>query len=177
MKTAFLYAGQGSQRVGMGRDLYAASPAFRKAFDAAELDFDLHALCFDGPQETLNQTQYTQPCMVAFACGVTAALFDAGIRPDYIAGLSLGEYSALEASGVFAAKAAIELAAYRGAAMASASEGVSSAMTAVLMLDRESLARCCEEAGGMVRICNYNCPGQIVIGGEADAVARAGELA
>lgn len=61
--------------------------------------------------------------------------------------------------------------------MASASEGVSSAMTAVLMLDRESLARCCEEAGGMVRICNYNCPGQIVIGGEADAVARAGELA
>lgn len=177
MKTAFLYAGQGSQRVGMGRDLYAASPAFRKAFDAAELAFDLHALCFDGPQETLNQTQYTQPCMVAFACGVTAALFDAGIRPDYVAGLSLGEYSALEASGVFAAKAAIELAAYRGAAMASASEGVSSAMTAVLMLDRESLARCCEEAGGMVRICNYNCPGQIVIGGEADAVARAGELA
>lgn len=148
MKIAFLYAGQGSQRVGMGRDLYAASPAFRKAFDAAELDFDLHALCFDGPQETLNQTQYTQPCMVAFACGVTAALFDAGIRPDYVAGLSLGEYSALEASGVFAAKAAIELAAYRGAAMASASEGVSSAMTAVLMLDRESLARCCEEAGG-----------------------------
>ena len=131
MKTAFLYAGQGSQRVGMGRDLYAASPAFRKAFDAAELDFDLHALCFDGPQETLNQTQYTQPCMVAFACGVTEALFDAGIRPDYVAGLSLGEYSALEASGVFAAKAAIELAAYRGAAMASASEGVSSAMTAV----------------------------------------------
>ena len=95
MKTAFLYAGQGSQRVGMGRDLYAASPAFRKAFDAAELDFDLHALCFDGPQETLNQTQYTQPCMVAFACGVTAALFDAGIRPDYVAGLSLGEYLSL----------------------------------------------------------------------------------
>ena len=112
-----------------------------------------------------------------WSCGVTAALFDAGIRPDYVAGLSLGEYSALEASGVFAAKAAIELAAYRGAAMASASKGVSSAMTAVLMLDRESLARCCEEAGGMVRICNYNCPGQIVIGGEADAVARAGELA
>ena len=175
MKIAFLYAGQGSQRVGMGRDLYDASPAFRAAFDAGHLDFDLHALCFEGAQETLNQTQYTQPCMVAFACGVTAALFDAGLRPDYVAGLSLGEYSALEASGVLTAKSAIELAAYRGAAMAKASEGIQSAMTAVLGLDREALTRCCEEAGalGVVQICNYNCPGQIVIGGEAAAVARA----
>ena len=179
MKMAFLYAGQGSQKVGMGRDLYDASPAFRAAFDAGKLDFDLQALCFNGAQETLNQTQYTQPCMVAFACGVTAALFEAGIQPDYAAGLSLGEYSALEASSVFTAKAAIELAAYRGAAMAKASEGVQSAMTAVLGLDRELLARCCEKAGstGVVQICNYNCPGQIVIGGEAAAVARAGELA
>ena len=179
MKIAFLYAGQGSQRVGMGRDLYDASPAFRAAFDAGHLDFDLHALCFEGAQETLNQTQYTQPCMVAFACGVTAALFDAGLRPDYVAGLSLGEYSALEASGVLTAQSAIELAAYRGAAMAKASEGIQSAMTAVLGLDREALTRCCEEAGalGVVQICNYNCPGQIVISGDADAVDRAGELA
>ena len=118
MKIAFLYAGQGSQRAGMGRDLYDASPAFRAAFDAGHLDFDLHALCFDGAQETLNQTQYTQPCMVAFACGVTAALFDAGIRPDYVAGLSLGEYSARGASGVLTAHSGTGLAACRGAAMA-----------------------------------------------------------
>ncbi len=177
MKLAFLYAGQGTQHAGMGRDLYEAFPAFRAAFDAADLPFDLHSLCFDDPNGLLTQTQYTQPCMVAFAAGVTAVLFENGIVPEYAAGLSLGEYSALQASGVFTAKSAIELAAFRGAEMAKASEGISSAMTAVLNLDRETLARCCEEAGGMVKICNYNCPGQIVIGGEAEAVARAGELA
>ena len=177
MKLAFLYAGQGTQHAGMGRDLYEAFPAFRAAFDAADLPFDLHSLCFDDPDGLLTQTQYTQPCMVAFAAGVTAVLFENGIVPEYTAGLSLGEYSALQASGVFTAKSAIELAAFRGAEMAKASEGIQSAMTAVLNLDRETLARCCEEAGGMVKICNYNCPGQIVIGGEAEAVARAGELA
>lgn len=179
MKLAFLYAGQGSQRAGMGRDLYEAYPAFRAAFDAAALDFDLHRVCFDDPDGVIGQTQYTQPCMVAFAVGVTAVLAERGIRPDYAAGLSLGEYSALACAGVFTGKAAVELAAYRGAAMAKAAEGVESAMTAVLGLAREPLARCCEEAAseGVVRICNYNCPGQLVIGGERAAVARAGELA
>ena len=179
MKLAFLFAGQGSQKAGMGRDLYEAYPAFRAAFDAAELDFDLRRVCFDDPDGVINQTQYTQPCMVAFAAGVAAVLKEKGIVPAYAAGLSLGEYSALACAGVFTAKSAVELAAYRGAAMAKAAEGVESAMTAVLNLDREALARCCEEASveGVVRICNYNCPGQLVIGGEKAAVARAGELA
>jgi len=179
MKLAFLFAGQGSQKAGMGRDLYEAYPAFRAAFDAAELDFDLKRVCFDDPDGVINQTQYTQPCMVAFAAGVTAVLKEQGIVPEYAAGLSLGEYSALACAGVFSPKAAVELAAYRGAAMAKAAEGVESAMTAVLNLDRETLARCCEEAAdaGVVKICNYNCPGQLVIGGEKAAVARAGELA
>jgi len=179
MKLAFLYAGQGSQKAGMGKDLYEAYPAFAKAFDAAELDFDLKRTCFEDSEGLLNQTQYTQPCMVAFAAGVTAVLYEAGIRPQYVAGLSLGEYSALQAAGVFTAKSAVELVAYRGKAMAKAAEGVESAMTAVLNLDREALARCCEEAStlGVVRICNYNCPGQLVIGGEKAAVERAGELA
>ena len=179
MKLAFLYAGQGSQKAGMGKDLYEVYPAFAKAFDAAELDFDLKSICFEGPDGLLQKTQYTQPCMVAFAAGVTAVLYEAGIRPEYVAGLSLGEYSALQAAGVFTAKSAVELAAYRGKAMAKAAEGVESAMTAVLNLDREKLEACCETASelGVVRICNYNCPGQLVIGGEKSAVERAGELA
>ena len=179
MKLAFLFAGQGSQKAGMGRDLYEAYPAFRAAFDAAELDFDLKRICFDDPDGVINETQYTQPCMVAFAAGVNAVLRERGVVPEYAAGLSLGEYSALQCAGVFTAKQAVELAAYRGAAMAKAAEGIECGMTAVLMLDREKLEACCEEASalGVVRICNYNCPGQLVIGGEKAAVDKAGELA
>lgn len=179
MKLAFLFAGQGSQKAGMGRDLYENYPAFQKAFDAAELEFDLKKVCFEDPDGVINQTQYTQPCLVAFAAGVNAVLAENGIKPAYAAGLSLGEYSALHCAGVFTAKQAIELTAYRGAAMAKAAEGVESTMTAVLMLDRETLERCCQEAAdaGVVKICNYNCPGQLVIGGEKAAVAKAGELA
>lgn len=179
MKLAFLYAGQGSQRRGMGKDLYEAYPAFAAAFDAGDPGFDLSRVCFDDPDEQLNLTQYTQPCMVAFAAGVTAVLRENGIAPEYAAGLSLGEYSALHAAGVFTAKDAVELVAFRGQAMAEASKGRACAMRAVLNLDREALLRCCEEASalGVVRICNYNCPGQLVIGGDEEAVVKAAELA
>ena len=179
MKLAILYAGQGSQHPGMGKDLYEAYPAFRAAFDAAELDFDLKRTCFEDPDGVLNQTEYTQPCMVAFAAGVTAVLRENGVQADCLAGLSLGEYSALEAAGVFTAKQAVELAAYRGKAMADAAKGIDCGMTAVLNLDRDALAKCCAEAAdlGVVQICNYNCPGQLVIGGEKAAVDKAAQLA
>ena len=179
MKLAILYAGQGSQHPGMGKDLYEAYPAFRSAFDAGELDFDLHKVCFEDPDGVLNQTQYTQPCMVAFAAGVTAVLKEKGIRPDYVAGLSLGEYSALNAAGVLDAKTAIELTAFRGKAMAKAAEGIECGMTAVIALDRETLQACCDKAAalGVVQICNYNCPGQLVIGGEKAAVDAAAAAA
>ena len=179
MKLAFLYAGQGSQHPGMGRAFYESSPLFRQAYDGAPVDFDLTETCLDDPQGVLNQTAYTQPCLVAFAVGVTKLLKAAGLRPDYCAGLSLGEYSALHCAGVLDDETAISLAAFPGRAMAQAAQGVESAMMAVLNLDRAALSECCREASdlGVVEIANYNCPGQLVIGGEKAAVERAAALA
>ena len=179
MSLAFLYAGQGSQHPGMGADLYEAHPAFRAVLDAAGVDFDLKTTMFTDPDGVLNLTEYTQPCMVAFAAGMTALLAERGIVPDYAAGLSLGEYSALQCAGVFTAPQAISLAAFRGKAMAAAAAGRPCGMTAVLGLDRETLQEACRQAAGagVVEIANYNCPGQLVIGGEKAAVDRASELA
>ena len=177
MKLAFLYAGQGSQAPGMGKDLYEAYPAFRQVLDNAPVDFDLKATCFEG--EHLNETQYTQPCMVAFAAGVTAVLKENGIEPELAAGLSLGEYSALCAAGVWDAPTAISLAAFRGNAMTEAAKGIDSAMVAVLNLDRAKLQEACDKAAGLgvVQIANYNCPGQLVIAGEKAAVEQAAAYA
>lgn len=179
MSLAFLYAGQGSQHPGMGADLYEAHPAFRAVLDAAGVDFDLKTTMFTDPDGVLNLTEYTQPCMVAFAAGMTALLAERGIVPDYAAGLSLGEYSALQCAGVFTAPQAISLASFRGKAMAAAAAGRPCGMTAVLGLDREKLQEACRQAAGagVVEIANYNCPGQLVIGGEQAAVDKAAALA
>ena len=180
MKLGFLYAGQGSQHPGMGADLYA-DPVFRAAFDRAaeRVDFDLKEVCFTDRQGVLNQTRYTQPCMVAFAVGMTALLKHRGIVPSAAAGLSLGEYSALHAAGVLDAETVTELVAFRGKAMEQAAAGKPSSMMAVLGLDRKPLQEACSAASalGCVVIANYNCPGQLVIGGEQAAVAQAAALA
>ncbi len=179
MKLGFLYAGQGSQHPGMGADLYRAYPAFREILDSAEVGFDLKEVSFSGGQDLLNQTAYTQPCMVAFAAGLTAVLREQGIVPAAAAGLSLGEYSALHAAGAFDAKTAISTAAFRGRAMEQAAEGIESAMIAVLGLDRTSLEDACREASvlGTAVVANYNCPGQMAVAGEKAAVERAAALA
>jgi [acyl-carrier-protein] S-malonyltransferase len=181
LKLGFLYAGQGSQHTGMGADLYEEFPTFRDVFDrvAAVVDFDLKEVCFTDAQNVLNQTRYTQPCMVAFAAALTAVLRENGISPAVTAGLSLGEYSALHAAGVFDAETAVDLVAFRGRAMEAAAVGHESAMIAVLGLDRDTLQAACSEAAadGCVVIANYNCPGQLVLGGDKCAVEHAAALA
>ena len=181
MNLGFLYSGQGSQHPGMGADLYERFPTFRAVLDSAaeQVDFDLKEVSFIDAKGVLNQTRYTQPCMVAFAAGMTALLAERGIVPAAAAGLSLGEYSALHAAGVFDADTAVELVAFRGKAMEEAAAGRPSAMVAVLGLDRAALQEACDEASahGCVVIANYNCPGQLVLGGEKAAVDAASALA
>lgn len=181
MSLAFLYAGQGSQHVGMGRDLYQAYPEFRAALDEPRLPFDVKALMFEGDEGRLAQTEFTQPCMVAFAVGLTRVLDGLGVRPDYAAGLSLGEYSALACAGVLGGAQAVELAAFRGEAMERAAAGRDTAMVSILGLDRADVERCVAEAQSkcapaVVEVSNYNCPGQTVIAGDAPAVSCAVEL-
>ena len=148
MSLAFLYAGQGSQHVGMGRDLYQAYPEFRAALDEPRLPFDMKALMFEGDEGRLSQTEFTQPCMVAFAVGLTRVLDGLGVCPDYVAGLSLGEYSALACAGVLGGAQAVELAAFRGEAMERAAAGRDTAMVSILGLDRADVERCVAEAQG-----------------------------
>ncbi|WP_294855932.1 ACP S-malonyltransferase [uncultured Oscillibacter sp.] len=179
MKLGFLYAGQGAQHPGMGADLYEKYPAFRAALDGADAGFDLKNVSFADPDGLLNETQYTQPCMVAFAVGLTDVLAEKGIVPAAAAGLSLGEYSALYAAGVLDAKTAMEMVAFRGKAMTDTAKGVDSAMMAILGADRETVTTACKAASslGIVEPCNFNCPGQIVIGGERAAVEKAASAA
>ncbi len=184
MKLGFIYAGQGSQTVGMGKDFYEAYPEFKAVFDNAKVDFDLKECCFNGPAEMLNETKYTQPCMVAFAVGVTKILKNKGIVPAMAAGLSLGEYSALNAAGVLKDEQVIELVAFRGKAMQEAVQGRDCKMIAVLNLDRDKIKEACEKAHqelkdeeyNIAEPANFNCPGQITVSGDAKAVDRAGEL-
>lgn len=180
LSIAFLYAGQGSQKVGMGKDLYENDEIFKATIDNVDLDFDMKSLMFDGPMETLSDTKYTQPCLAAFAAGVTKILYSKGIKPGYTAGLSLGEYSALYAAGVFDEETLIKLVAFRGSEMSKAAEGISCKMSAVMGMDSKTLEKICNEISSddsYVTVSNYNCKGQYVICGDEAAVSKVEEKA
>ncbi len=184
MKIGFLYAGQGSQYVGMGQDLYNTYSEFKETFDNANPGFDLKDCCFNGPIEKLGQTKYTQPCMVAFAVGVTKILANNGIMPEYAAGLSLGEYSALYSAGVFDEKQVIDLVAFRGQSMEEAVTGRDVGMIAVMSLDRKLIKQACEQAHiefkdsefNVAEVANYNTPVQVTVSGDTPVITRAGEI-
>lgn len=185
MKLGFIYAGQGSQHVGMGQDFYEKYSLYKETIDNATESvknttaMDVAKLSFEGPTEQLSQTRYTQPAMVAFAIGVTKLLQDNGINPEYACGLSLGEYSALYSAGVLDEATIMDLIAKRGKYMEEASAGLDVKMAAVLGAEREVVLEACqrttESFGGekIVQAANFNCPGQIVISGDAVAVDKA----
>lgn len=179
--TAFLFPGQGSQAPGMGRELAERHPAARTVFDQADdaLGFPLSRLCFEGPADALKLTENTQPALLTVSIATFEALREKGIQPDYVAGHSLGEYSALVAAGSIGFQDAVRLVRKRGRCMQEAvPEGVG-AMAALLGISAETAEQVCDSAaqGQVVSPANLNSPTQIVIAGHAEAVGRAVEAA
>ena len=178
-KRAFLFAGQGAQYLGMGRELYDQYELVRSTFNDASqvLGYDVRAL-IDQNEEKLNQTRYTQPAILTTSVAIYRLLADKGIEPDMVAGLSLGEYSALVAAGALDFKTAVALVAKRGSFMEEAAPAGSGKMVAVLNAEVSLIEAVCQEASaiGVVSPANYNTPSQIVIGGEVAAVDKAVEL-
>jgi [acyl-carrier-protein] S-malonyltransferase len=180
-KTAFLFSGQGAQKLGMARDLYDQYETVKATFDEASqaLGYDLRAL-IDNDEEKLNETKYTQPAILTTSVAILRLLSENGIKPDLVAGLSLGEYSALVASGIIDFQEAVKLVAKRGQYMTEAAPTGSGKMVAVMNTDPALIEEICQKAaefkGGIVSPANYNTPAQIVIGGEVEAVDYAVEL-
>jgi [acyl-carrier-protein] S-malonyltransferase len=177
---AWLFPGQGSQKVGSGADLYEASPAARHVFQRADaaLGFPLSELCFRGPEDTLRQTVNAQPAIMAVSLACLEAAREASLlndQPAFVAGHSLGEYTALVAAGALSLEDGLRLVRERGRLMQVAGEERPGTMAAILGLDEERTAALCRETGAQV--CNLNAPGQIVIGGTLAAVQAALDLA
>lgn len=175
-KIAFIFPGQGAQSVGMAKDVFDGIPASRQVIESADkaLGFSLSSIIFDGPDQELKQTYNTQPALLAASVAYLEAFREKGITPDYVAGHSLGEYSALVASGVLTLEEAVGIVRARGEYMEQAVPGGQGAMAAVLGAAREALNNLClsvSEDGNPVELANINCPGQIVISGSAEGVA------
>ena len=180
MKTAFVFPGQGSQKVGMLKDLYEAYPIVRERFAQADeaLGYSISQLCFEGPDTELVKTANTQPAILTASVACYEILKEKGFTPDIVGGHSLGEYSALVAAGVLEFKDAVYVVHKRGEYMQEAVPLGEGAMAAILALPREEVVRICGEVNdtvGSVQAVNFNCPGQIVIAGATKAVEVAAE--
>ncbi len=178
-KTAFLFSGQGAQTTGMMKDLYLACPAARNVFETADrcLGRGISFLCFEGAQEELNLTHNTQPCVLAAELAAYAAVTEKGARADAVAGFSLGEYGALVAAQAIDLEDAFKIIQIRADAMQEAVPVGKGGMAAILKLSKDEVEALCKEAGGYVIPVNFNCPGQIVVSGEMEAVDRLVALA
>jgi [acyl-carrier-protein] S-malonyltransferase len=178
-KIAFIFAGQGAQYVGMGKELAENIIVCREVFEEADkaLGFEISKVCFEGAKEELDKTENTQPAILTTSIAAFKALEVKGIKPDVVAGLSLGEYSALVCSGVLNFSDAVKLVKKRGKFMQEAVPVGVGTMAAILGLGAEDVKAACAQASecGIVEPANFNCPGQIVIGGEIEAVKVASD--
>ena len=179
MKIAFLFGGQGDQVVGMGKDFYENFECAKDIFDRADkaLGFSIKDIAFENKAE-LDKTENTQPAILTMSVAALKILEEKGIKPDYVAGLSLGEYTAYVASGVFDFEDAVRLVKKRGKFMEEAVPNGKGCMYAILGMEDEAVEEACAQARdiGYVRAVNYNCPGQTVIAGETEAVEKAAQL-
>ncbi len=180
-KIAFIFPGQGAQYVGMAQEIHTFSPNAKKVFDEADeaLGFSVTDMIFSGDDETLKITENTQPTILTASVACAQPLLEAGIKPFMTAGLSLGEYGAHVLAGTFSFKDAVKLVRKRGKLMQETVPVGEGAMAALLGLSREDVLTVCQKAGevGVVEPANFNCPGQIVVAGAANAVAEAVKVA
>ena len=177
-KIAFVFPGQGTQFVGMGKDIYENSEIAKKEFDEifGSLSFDLKDAMFNGPEETLKKTKYTQPAIVAMSLVLEKLVRAKGITPDFVAGHSVGEYAAMGSAGFLTLSEAVKLTSFRGEVMNEIAEQVNGGMAAIIGMESSDIIEALKEVDGVVEAVNFNEPKQTVIAGDKQAIEKACEV-